>query len=164
MRAETSCRGIADDSGELTEVHCVTRDITERRRAQAELERLLRQQSAIAALGEQALEDDDLSRLLRRACSTVAMTLGVEACGVFRLTGEGERVAVEAGTGWLEEEAGRVSTPTVNDPSKGLVECLIEGPTITDDMAEEDRFEARALERNGVTSAINVLIGQGAFK
>ena len=162
--AETTCRGIPDDSGELTEVHCVTRDITERRRAQAELERLLRQQSAIAALGEQALEDDDLARLLRRACSTVAMTLGVEACGVFRLTGEGERVAVEAGTGWLEAEAGRVSTATVNDDSKGLVECLIEGPTITDDLAEEERFEAPALEHNGVTSAINVLIGQGTLK
>ena len=66
MWAETSCRGIADETGEMTEVHCVTRDITERRRAQAELERLLAQQSAVAALGEQALEDDDLSRLLRR--------------------------------------------------------------------------------------------------
>ncbi len=162
--AETSCRGIADDSGEVSEVHCVTRDITERRRAQAELERLLRQQSAIAALGEQALEDDDLARLLRRACSTVAMTLGIEACGVFRLTGEGERVAVEAGTGWLEDEAGLVSTASVNDSSKALVECLIEGPTITDDLTEEGRFEAPALERNGVISAINVLIGQGPLK
>ena len=162
--AETNCRAVAGDSGELTEVHCVTRDVTERRRAQAELEQLLSQQSAIAALGEQALEDDDLSRLLRRACSTVAMTLDVEACGIFRLTGEGERVAVEAGTGWLANDVGRLATPIVNDPSKGLVECLVEGPTITDDMAKEDRFEAPALERRGVTSAINVLIGQGDLK
>ena len=162
--AETSCRGIPDHSGELTEVHCVTRNITERRRAQAELERLLAQQSAVAALGEQALEDDDLARLLRRSCSTVAMTLGVEVCGVFRLTGEGERVAVEAGTGWLEDEVGNVTEPTVKDDSKGLVDCLVEGPTITDDLSEEDRFGAPALERQGVTSAVNVLIGQGSLK
>jgi diguanylate cyclase (GGDEF)-like protein/PAS domain S-box-containing protein len=161
---ETSCRVVRDpDSGELGELHCVTRDISDRKRAEAELERLLAQQSAVAALGEQALEDDDLGRLLRRVCSTVEMTLGVEACGVMRLTGEGERVVVEAGTGWLAEQVGRVADPTVVDESKGLVECLIEGPTITEDLSEEDRFEAPLLERAGVTSTINVLIGHAGL-
>jgi PAS domain-containing protein len=55
---ETSCRGIrVSGSDRVSEIHCVTRDIGERKRAQAELERRLAQQSAVTV---EVVEQDAL--------------------------------------------------------------------------------------------------------
>jgi diguanylate cyclase (GGDEF)-like protein/PAS domain S-box-containing protein len=162
---ETSCRGVRlPDSDRVSEIHCVTRDIGERKRAQAELERRLAQQSAVAALGEQALAGDDPARLMGSACHAVAQALGVEVAGISRLTGEGDAFTVETGTDWLNRFVGRTLSPRVTGDSNSLVACLAEGPLVADDLDRESRFDASFLREHGLRSMVSVLIEAGDLK
>jgi PAS domain S-box-containing protein len=60
-------------------------DITERVNLEAELRSRVKQQEALAQLGERALVEPDLERLLKDAVSTVAVTLSVDFVKVLEL-------------------------------------------------------------------------------
>ena len=61
----------------------IVRDVTERTRAEQQIARSARQQTAVAELGRFALESHDLSELMARAVTTVTATLGVDVGGVL---------------------------------------------------------------------------------
>ena len=69
-------------------------DITEPKRAEAELERRAAQQAAVARLGEHALEGASTSDLMQEAVSAAAELLGVEIAAVIELLPERRRVRV----------------------------------------------------------------------
>ncbi len=89
---ETTARRVGD------EIQCSSRGVTERRAASAQLARRLAQQSAVARLGESALQRPDLNALFERAVAAVAETLGV---GVVTITEH-----VDAGTAHVRAELG----------------------------------------------------------
>ena len=89
---ETTARRVGD------EIQCSSRGVTERRAASAQLARRLAQQSAVARLGESALQRPDLDALFERAVAAVAETLGV---GVVTVTEH-----VDAGTAHVRAELG----------------------------------------------------------
>jgi diguanylate cyclase (GGDEF)-like protein/PAS domain S-box-containing protein len=151
---ETIARRVGD------EVQCSSRGIGDRRAAQAELTRRLAQQSAVARLGEAALQRHDIGALLDAAVATVAETLDVEIVSIMEHLGEG-MVHVRAGCGWGEGFVGsRFEMSSFRD-ADGRAQYA-DGPVLIDDLPNNEAFRARPLREHGVVSSANVLIGSAA--
>jgi two-component system cell cycle sensor histidine kinase/response regulator CckA len=73
---------LRDPSGTVVEVLTSGIDVTERRRAQDEVQRRLRQQEAVARLGVLALKTRDLPTLLTTAVEMISQVLGPDRCTV----------------------------------------------------------------------------------
>src|ERR1700761_4028524 len=85
----------------------------ERIELENELRSRARQQEALAQLGERALAEPDVERLLNDAVSTVAVTLSVDFVKILELLpGDGE-LLLRAGFGWKKGLVGTVLTKTL---------------------------------------------------
>jgi PAS domain S-box-containing protein len=78
------------------------RDVSGRRRADAELRDRARQQAALAALGELAMNAEDIEPLLHAACATAMEVLAVDAVALVEEADGGRVLLATAG---LEREA-----------------------------------------------------------
>jgi diguanylate cyclase (GGDEF)-like protein/PAS domain S-box-containing protein len=94
---ETTARSVGD------EIQCSSRNVTERRVAQA-------QQAAVARLGDLVMLRPNLDEVLQEATRAVAETLGVELVGVME-HGEDGRDVLRAGIGWSEGYVGSEFDP-----------------------------------------------------
>jgi diguanylate cyclase (GGDEF)-like protein/PAS domain S-box-containing protein len=113
-----------------------------------------RQLDAVAHLGQTALREPDLERLLDEVVATVASTLDLQLCGVLKLR-DGEEVldiitnvghrgsssAVPAGTGTQAGYALRTGKPVV-----------------TEDLSTETRFDAGVLLDQGMVSGMSAVV------
>ncbi len=77
--------------------HGVMSDITDRKLAEAELERRAEQQAVVARLGKHALEGGAIEELMNQALAHATRTLGVQAGAVFEQAGNGDSLIVRAG-------------------------------------------------------------------
>ena len=68
-----------------------------------ELRSRAKQQEALAQLGERALAEPDLERLLNDAVLTVALTLAVDFVKILELLPGGGELVLRAGFGWNVE-------------------------------------------------------------
>ena len=82
--------------GEVAGAVLVVRDITERKKAEQEIETRTYQQAVVAELGLRALENDDLQSLMDEATALVARTLGVEYSKVMELLPGGKELLLQA--------------------------------------------------------------------
>jgi diguanylate cyclase (GGDEF)-like protein/PAS domain S-box-containing protein len=96
--------------------HGVMLDITDRKLAEAELERRAAQQTAVARLGERALEGTDVTQLMHHALAEAARILGVEMGAVFEHSAEHGSLALRSGLG-LPRSFDRRSCPLEQLPS-----------------------------------------------
>src|SRR5258707_5108533 len=87
-------------------------DSTERLNLENELRGRARQQEALAQLGERALVEPDLERLLNDAVSTVALTLSVDFVKILELLPGGTELLFHAGFAWTSNLVGSVLTST----------------------------------------------------
>jgi PAS domain S-box-containing protein len=135
-----------------------SRDITDRKRTEKEIERRTHQQALVAELGRQALAETDLLALMDQAVSLVAQTLDVEYCKILELLPEGDELLLRAGVGWEEGLVGRATEGTGLDSQAGFT--LLSGePVIVEDLREEERFSASALlHDHGAVSGMSVII------
>lgn len=104
---ESSCRWVRDGAGGVSEIQCSTRDITARRLAEAELAQRLAQQSAVARLGDLALQHGELDALLDAACRFVGETLGLDLAHALEHLGDGQmraRAAIGFPEGFVGSE------------------------------------------------------------
>jgi PAS domain S-box-containing protein len=133
-------------------------DVTERANLEIELRSRIRQQEALAQLGERALTEADLERLLNDAVSTIALTLNVDFVKILELLpGDGE-LLLRAGYGWKSDLVGSVLSTTAPN-SFGRVTLDSAAPIIVDDFDVEMRFEVPGYLRDhncksGVTVSI----------
>ncbi|HEX8714103.1 MAG TPA: EAL domain-containing protein [Solirubrobacteraceae bacterium] len=103
---------VRDEAALVTEAdgrrrwHGVMLDITDRKRAESELERRAEQQAAVARLGEHALEGADVTALMHDALEEAVRILGVEMGGVLELPGDRSRPVLRASLG-LEQPSAR---------------------------------------------------------
>ena len=152
-------------AGEVSRLVVSATDITERRRAEEEVERRTRQQAAVARLGLRALAETDLSPLMDEAAAVLARTLSVEYCKVLELLPGGEELLLRAGTGWKAGLVGRATEGTGLDSQAGYT-LRSDGPVISEDLRTETRFSPSALLReHGTVSGISTVIPgrQGPF-
>ena len=92
--------------------HGVILDVTDRKLAEAELERRAEQQAAVARLGKRALEGAQVGELMHEALGEAAQIIGVGNGGVLEWTADSEAPVVRAGLGVCSSEALLAATLT----------------------------------------------------
>ncbi|WP_415378645.1 PAS domain S-box protein [Halosimplex sp. TS25] len=131
-------------------------------RSDAELQRRVRQQEAVADLGQRALEADELDGVMRDAVTEVTETLDTEYCEVFELGPDGERFELREAVGWSDATLRSTTVPAESDSQVGYTFRSGE-PVVADDLAADERFDGEGrLVESGVVGGITVLVGPAA--
>ncbi|HZR46652.1 MAG TPA: diguanylate cyclase, partial [Candidatus Manganitrophaceae bacterium] len=144
--------------GEVIGIIGISREITERKRAEESLRAHGRQQAALAELGQHALAGIDLYALLDKTAALVARALETEYCQILELLSDGKILLLRAGVGWRE---GLIRTATVaaNAESHGGYTLQEKGPVVVEDFRTETRFASPTLLReHGAISGVSVVI------
>jgi len=144
--------------GKATGISGLCYDITGRVNLENELRTRAKQQEALAQLGERALAEPDLERLLNDAVSTVALTLSVDFVQILELLPGDRELVLRAGFGWRSDLTGTVLTAAEpNSFARFTLDSAT--PVITDDFANEKRFVIPPfLQDHHCTSGMSVTI------
>ncbi len=128
------------------------------RAVEVELRTYVRQQAAIADMGQRGLIDRELSALMDEAVVIIAQTLDVEFCKVLELLPDGSALLLRAGVGWRAGSAGRETVGVGTDSQAGYT--LLSGESvIVTDLRTETRFNGSPLlHKHGVISGLSVII------
>ncbi|HEX4409498.1 MAG TPA: HWE histidine kinase domain-containing protein [Xanthobacteraceae bacterium] len=131
---------------------------SERARLENELRNRARQQEALAQLGERALVEPDLERLLNDAVSTVAMTLAVEFVKILELLPGDKELLLRAGFGWKKDSVGTIlATTGPGTFARFTLDSSV--PVVIEDFGAEDRFKIPAyLKDHRCACGLNVTI------
>jgi two-component sensor histidine kinase len=133
-------------------------DLAERSSLENELRSRARQQEALAQLGERALIEPDLERLLNDAVSTVALTLSVDFVKILELLPGDSELLLRAGFGWESDLIGTVLATT---GPRTLARFTLDSaaPIVISDFTTESRFAVDAyLKEHRCASGVNVTI------
>jgi signal transduction histidine kinase/CheY-like chemotaxis protein len=162
LGARTGLPTATDELGQLAAVfdlmaESLQQRIVEREKTEKILLDRAAQQTAIAALGQFALTNNDLEALLDQAALMVAQTLDVEYAGVWKRLPDG-RLLLQAGTGWHHGQVGDAKLPADNSTQIGFT--LQSGePVLEPDSKAKRRFTASPfLAEHGIVSSATVEI------
>jgi len=124
----------------------------------ADVQTVLRQQSAIASFGTFALRERDLLTILTTAARVCSEGLGVPFCKVCRYRERENDLLIEAGFGWHPGVIGHVVSRA--DESSPQGRAFITGkPAICNDLRSDHTFELPAFyAEHGIISTIDVII------
>ena len=147
---------IRNVGGNITGRALFLRDVTVRRRGDAELRERARQQATVADLGELALNAETPQPLLTLASRLVASTLGVDLVQVLELDPERQRFALRATSGGGEAFPAEGLPAGPRSMSGYTVEQ--QASQVVLDLASETRFEAPDLIALGVVSSASVVM------
>jgi diguanylate cyclase (GGDEF)-like protein/PAS domain S-box-containing protein len=148
---------LEEDENGVPVWHGVLYKITERKRAEGELQRALSQQAVVAKLGERALNDGDPEGLMRAAIALIGEVGGVHSACIWELGRDGRRLNLRAG---LEDEvvgAGRRVSAALDSHAGATLESATHA--IVSDWSSEDRFTMPPVLRVfGAASSLAVMI------
>ena len=133
-------------------------NITERRHADEQVQTRARQQAAVAALGQRALEETNSQALMVEACESLARTLAVERSQVLELLPDGETLLMRAGVGWREGLVGHAMVSASADSPAGYA-LRAQAPVFVEELCTDARFPGPvSLHEQDVVSGIFVAI------
>lgn len=145
-------------AGVPTRMVGLCRDVTDRVQLEHEANRRIKQQEALAQLGERALAEPDLERLLNDVVGTVALTLPVDFIEVLELMPGDTELLLRAGFGWKPDLIGSIVTSRAPDNYAGYV-LNSAVPVVSADFASETRFAApRYLQDHGCGGGMSTTI------
>ncbi|HMC52230.1 MAG TPA: GAF domain-containing protein, partial [Acidimicrobiales bacterium] len=138
-----------------------TSEVSERRRAEADLRASAVQQAAVAELSQRALARLEPQELMHHAAGAVAAALSVPVVGLAEIDPDRSGLVLRVGVGWPE---GVVGVPMAGELAAGSLGNLVLAtgkPVVVRDMADEKRFApSDAIRGLGVVSGVCVpLIG-----
>jgi diguanylate cyclase (GGDEF)-like protein/PAS domain S-box-containing protein len=137
--------------------HGVMSDITETKLAEAELERRVGQQAAVARLGEHALEGASTFDLMQEAVRAVAELLDVEFAAVLELQPDRDAFEVRCSYGVPAHET-KATIPGGKRSQAGYT-ILSGRPVTLRDLAREQRFTpSPIMSKMGACSGLTVAI------
>ncbi len=147
-----------DESGKPSRIFATIQDVTERHKLESELENRLRQQAAVAMLGQRALACTSLQEFFDETVMAVAKTLELDFCQLLELLPDRDSLRLQAGVGWKPGLVGSATTGIRPESQAG--HTLAAGaPVIVGDPLPENPFtEPGWLLEHGVTSGITVLV------
>lgn len=135
-------------------------EIFVREEVENRIEERVRQQEAVADIGQQALGGMDLAELLQACTDLVAKTLNVEFCKVLELMPGNDTLLLRAGVGWKHALAGQTTVGVGTDSQAGYT-LQSKEPVVVRDLRVDERFNGPPLLRDhGVISGISVIIGR----
>jgi len=153
-----NARAIRDYNGRAVGFEGTVEDITERKRAEKEIETRTHQQAVVAELGLRALAENDLSILMDEAVALLAQTLNVEYCQLLQLLPDRDDLLVRAGVGWKQGLVGSATVKTDLDSQAGYT-LLCSEPVILENLHTETRFRTSPhLHEHGIVSGMSVVI------
>ena len=151
---------VRDEDGEVSAAIGMSQNVTEQREYERTLERQIRQQSVVTALGRHALEDLDVDMLMNQATEMVAETLDNEYAKVLELHPEAEELLLRHGVGWHDGIVGEATVSAVEDDSQAAYTLVTDEPVVVDDLSTETRFSGPdLLTDHDVRSGISTVIG-----
>ena len=119
----------------------------------------IRQQEAVAYLGQLALSDIELPDLMNEAVKLVARTLDVEYCKILELQSDGKSLLLVAGVGWKNRAVGHARVPAQKNSQAGFT-LASRQPVIVENLFQEKRFQApELLLEHNVVSGMSTIIG-----
>ncbi|MDY6901077.1 MAG: response regulator [Cyanobacteriota bacterium] len=153
---------IDPENGKLVQL-AITRDITARKQAEAEREKInllikakVQQQASVAQLGQSALLNKDISTLMDETVALVAQSLDVEFCHILEILPSGNVMRLGAGVGW-DKGLVKLALLSFNDSPTDML--LTKEPVIIEDLRQETRFNSPTLlEEHGIISGVSVPI------
>jgi PAS domain S-box-containing protein len=136
----------------------ICHDVTERVKLENELRARVKQQQALAQLGERALAEGNVERLLSDVVNTVALTLPVDFVEVLELLPGDTDLLLRAGFGWQPGLLGSIVTSRgeANYARHSLDSAI---PIVVADFAAETRFTVpQYLRDHRCTSGMSCVI------
>jgi PAS domain S-box-containing protein len=129
---------VRDSAGEIVGYSGVVVDLSEMKRAHAELARRAEEQATIAALSREAMSSDSIDALLEHAAQAMTEILGVEFADVFELKSDGQALVLRACAG--RERATAEGGASIDDGSQAAYTLASTKPVIVESYADEARF------------------------
>ncbi len=127
-----------------------------------DIDRLLRQQAALAEFGSFALGERDLAKVLTQAAAVCANGLGVPFAKICKFRAEENDLLVEAGVGWNQGVIGRVVSRADDTSPQGRA-FITEEPVVCTDLAKDSSFVLPAFyAEHGIISTVDVVIKKAA--
>jgi PAS domain S-box-containing protein len=123
----------------------------------AELKRRESQQAAVAEIGQLALSEMELPRLLEQAARLICQTLEAEYCWVLRLSEDGQTLHWQAGVGRVEEIQG-ATLKVVPEVLAGFALQSAEAVIVNDWQTEQRFIPPPCLRKFKVASSLSVAI------
>ena len=161
---DAKATSVADDGAPFPHLwEWLLSEANERKRREVELAVRVRQQVAVAQLGQHALAGGAASAdLLDQAVREIAAALDVQHAEVLEIEEGGSRLVLRAGVGWPAGSAGQARAPA-GKGSQGAFVLESEEATVVADLRQESRFQPwQALCEMGVVSGIGVRVaGRG---
>jgi len=162
LNARTGLEPTEDEFGQLAKVfdsmaESLQQRINEREKAEKILLNRALQQTAIAALGQFALTENDLAPLLNQAGLLVAHTLELEYSAIWERLSDGQ-LLLQAGAGWKRGCVSETKIAADNHSQTGLT--LNSGEMIVvSDFKTETQFTVPPLfAEHGIVSGVTVAI------
>ena len=138
--------------------HGVMSDISLQKQTEEELKRRADAQSAIARLGEHALERVPIPQLMDEALASVMQILKVDAAMLTEALADGDSYQVRSHVGWTDSEVGEVRTTIGTNTQVGWT-MSTGGPVVVEDWLSEKRFvQSETMRREGIRSSVLVRI------
>ena len=122
------------------------------------VEKLLRQQAALAKFGSFAFRETDLLKILTEAARVCATSLEVPFCKVCRYRAAENDLLIEAGWGWKLGVVGRVVSQADESSPQGRAYVTGHPVIIRDINAANNLVLPAFYEEHGVVSTVDVLI------
>ena len=137
----------------------IHRQDIERVKAEAELKVRVKQQVAVAELGQRALVGTSLATLLDEVVTLVSQTLGVDFVKILELVPETDTLLLRSGLGWHQEYIGQATLAAIDDGQEGGYTLNSEGVVVVEDFAQETRFRpSTLLKDHQIVSSINIAV------
>ncbi|MCJ8280419.1 MAG: PAS domain-containing protein, partial [Rivularia sp. ALOHA_DT_140] len=139
-------------------IGCVVLEVTEREKAQKSLTTRLKQQAAVAQLGQLALSGIELPDLFNQTTALVIENLEVDSCKILELLPGKNNLLLRSCLGCEEDVAGQTTVEADSKSQAGY--ALLSGkPVILDNLNEETRFTGSSLlHKNQYISGISTII------
>ncbi len=162
LNARTGLEPTEDEFGQLAKVfdsmaESLQERMNERERAEKILLNRALQQTAIAALGQFALTENDMLPLLNQAGLLVAHTLELEYTTVWERLPDGQ-LLLQAGAGWKRGCVGETRIPADNHSQIGLTLNSGEMIVVSDFKTETHFAVPPMFAEHGIASGITVAI------
>jgi PAS domain S-box-containing protein len=149
---------LRDSEGQAIGFVGISRDISERKRAQLKLESQERKQAALAELGLRSLSKIEINTLMHETVRLVSQTLNVEYCELLELLPEKNSLILREGVGWKEDAIGKTIVMAGEGSQAGYT-LLTAQPVIVENLPEEIRFIPPAfLTEHNIIAGMTVII------